>query len=250
MPVRRAAEREAEEDRHQRGLPAGDRVDVLGRRLDAELLEPGGAGLAIGELALGRLVMREIVEIALRRQRGDGVAETLVDSGGQRLVQAEIDRILALHQRQIKAIERSQGVARLSTVAAGRGIVDDEGAAPDRCVDQPAPRRLGIGLRHRAHRDAEPLGEIAMGGQLRAGAQPPAADRLLQRIRQRGRDLAAPLQPVAIPFVHRRSAIVSYLGTKPNGSGIRSARSPISMLTPASPLTSAVFERNLTNCTD
>ena len=55
-------------------------------RSDAEFAQPGGAGLAMIELALQRLIMRKVVEIPLGDHRLECQAQAFACSVGQRFV--------------------------------------------------------------------------------------------------------------------------------------------------------------------
>jgi hypothetical protein len=136
-------------------LPAGGDDDLLRRDIQPIALHPGRAGRAMVGPAAILLIVEQPADAGVPRHLRQPLRQhrVLIAAGGE--VHAEIDHaVAALRLRQ-----RHQALAA------------HIGAAPDLALDQSAPLRLGIGARHRADGDAEPVGEIAVGRQPIAVAQ-------------------------------------------------------------------------------
>src|SRR3954470_1281772 len=107
-----------------------------------------------------RLVARQVAEIEGVCQLEQGRPQALSGPLRHRFVEAEVDRVLTLHERQVEPFDRTQAIA----LQPRRGELDltDECASSSGSTDKAAPCRLRIGPRYSADREAHVLSQRAM----------------------------------------------------------------------------------------
>ena len=166
----------AEQDQRNRILPARRQGDVIRRnRPQIAVAQPIAQGRAQRHLAaLGGIVDPVFADAGqdVLKCCAEGIRLAHIGQAGG----AQVDPAMQL----IGFAFQQQGLGRPKARRAG----GNEGAAPDRCRQQPLLRRQRIGARHRARRHPQRPGQIAHGRQLGGLRQFTRTDRLAQGARQ------------------------------------------------------------------
>ena len=144
---------------------------------------------AVGSLAVVRALWEQRDMLARRRDMTPG--RVLPDSA---IVAAATAAVAATELPGAELSELAEDTEMPTTAAPT--------AAADMALDQPAALRLGIGAGDGADGDAQPIGQIAMGGQALAGLQLPVAHIDSQRFGYCLVSRAAGSREVRNPYCH------------------------------------------------
>ena len=142
----------------------------------------------LGPAAMG-LVVEQAADSLAADHRLQRLREQRVGIGPDGEVHAEIENAVADRRLRHQRGERTLPAAHI-------------GAASDLALDQSAPLSLGIGARHRADGDAEPIGEVAMGREAVTVAQTAPAEIRGQRIDDGEIARTGKLREIGLPNCH------------------------------------------------
>ncbi len=183
------SEQAGEHGGHPVLAPAGDE-DALHGRGEAAAPHPLRArGAVLARAPLGR-IGEQPSEVLAPGKSGQGARE-----GGRLL----LDR---RRRGQVRAEVDDAGVGHRARGRRRPGRRTHERAPAHLARDQPAPSGLRVRPRDRAHRDPQPVGQVAMGGQARAWAQVSPARVLGQGLRDGDVAGARALAEVRRPHCH------------------------------------------------
>ncbi len=146
------------DDQH---LPGADRQVLAAQVTGQQRPLMGTAGM--------RLIAQQRVQITAQRQLAQGLAQQVGLAGQRRVVEVEVEQVAG-------------GRLLIDAVSGRHGRLADEGAASGFAADQAHGVQLGVDPRGGDQRDAVVCGQLAVGGQARAGCQHATANVVGQAI--------------------------------------------------------------------